>query len=112
MFVADIFESFHGEVNGHHQGRLVTFIRLSGCNLRCPYCDTKETWDQLYGECLSPLQILDRVKKFGNSHICLTGGEPLIGDKSVLVDLLHILSENGFKISVETNGTISITPFV
>lgn len=111
MFVADIFESFHGEVNGHHQGRVVTFIRLSGCNLRCSYCDTKETWDQLYGENLSPLLILNRVKELGHKHVCITGGEPLL-DKTAVLDLMHILSEEGYRISVETNGTQSITPFV
>ncbi len=111
MFVADIFESFHGEVNGHHQGRIVTFIRLSGCNLRCSYCDTKETWDKLYGENLSPLLILNRVKELGHKHVCITGGEPLL-DKAAVLDLMHILSEEGYRISVETNGTISITPFV
>jgi len=110
MFVAELFESFHGETNGHHQGRVVTFIRLSGCNLKCPYCDTKETWDQLYGENVSPAEILDMVKNFGHKHICITGGEPLMHKEEVL-ELLHVLWWEGYKISVETNGTIDITPF-
>lgn len=110
MFIAEIFESFHGEVNGHHQGRIVTFIRISGCNLKCPYCDTKETWDHLYGENISPLIILNKVRDIGHKHICLTGGEPLL-HKSEVLDLLNVLWSEGYKISVETNGTIDITPF-
>ena len=110
MFIAEIFESFHGEVNGHHQGRIVTFIRLSGCNLKCPYCDTKETWDPLYGENLSLFQILNKLKQLGHKHICLTGGEPLLY-KIAVRDLLHLLWGMGYHISVETNGTIDITPF-
>jgi len=108
MFVAQIFGSFHGEVNGHHQGRMVTFIRLSGCNLRCPYCDTKDTWNQLYGENLSIFQILDKVKEIGNDYVCLTGGEPLL-DYNIVRDLLAVLHEQGYHISVETNGTVSVS---
>jgi 7-carboxy-7-deazaguanine synthase len=47
--IAEIFESIHGEINGHHQGRVCTFIRTSGCNLKCPYCDTPNTQDPKYG---------------------------------------------------------------
>ncbi|MCP4373529.1 MAG: 7-carboxy-7-deazaguanine synthase QueE, partial [Deltaproteobacteria bacterium] len=111
MYVAEIFESFHGEVNGHHQGRAVTFIRLSGCNLRCAYCDTQETWDRLYGTNLNPAQILDIVVYKGRKHVCITGGEPLARDKDELLALIHILSENGYRISVETNGTLDISPY-
>lgn len=111
MYISEIFESFHGEVNGHHQGRKCTFIRKSGCNLRCSYCDTKETWDQFNGKDLSFDQILVDVEAHSNEYICFTGGEPLYGDRELMVDLLCILSEKGYKISVETNGTIDITPF-
>ncbi len=111
MFVSEIFDSFHGECNGHHQGMRVSFVRISGCNLRCPYCDTKETWDQLHGENLDILTILHKLKKLGNKYICITGGEPLIY-KPEVISLLRVLWESGFRISVETNGTIDITPFV
>lgn len=110
MFVNEIFESFHGEINGHHQGRIVTFIRLSGCNLKCTYCDTKETWDPLSGRNISPLTVLNEVRELGHKHICLTGGEPLLYKNDVL-ELLHLLWYEGYYISVETNGTIDISPF-
>lgn len=111
MFVTEIFESFHGEVNGHHQGRQVTFIRLSGCNMTCPYCDTQKTWNPFKGVDMSPDQILHEVQRLGNKYICLTGGEPLLHKDNVL-ELLHILWwHHSRKISVETNGTIDITPF-
>lgn len=110
MFVAEIFESIHGEVNGHHQGRITTFIRLSGCNLKCPYCDTKKTWDPLYGLNLTVPAILEQVQSFGNKYICLTGGEPLL-DEKMAIELLKVLWRQGYHISVETNGTIDITPF-
>lgn len=110
MFIAEIFESFHGEVNGHHQGRMVTFIRLSGCNLKCPYCDTKQTQDPLYGLNLTIPAILNQVNELGNKHVCLTGGEPLL-DKSAVLELLNLLWWEDYLISVETNGTISISGF-
>jgi len=110
MNVAEIFSSIHGEVNGHHQGRLVTFIRLSGCNLKCSYCDTKETQNSDYGTPMSIHDILRKVQEFGNDCICLTGGEPLYHD-DVIKELLKILWLSGYAISVETNGTTDITPF-
>jgi len=110
MKVAEIFESFNGECNGHHQGRLVTFIRLSGCNLKCPYCDTAHTQDKNYGTDMNIDRIINNVEQFGNDYICLTGGEPLLRTKPVL-ELLKTLWERDYHISVETNGTIDITPF-
>ncbi len=110
MKVAEIFESFNGECNGHHQGRLVTFIRLSGCNLRCPYCDTAHTQNKDFGADMDIDEIMNNVELLGNNYICLTGGEPLLRTKQVL-ELLKILWFGGYRISVETNGTIDITPF-
>lgn len=109
MNVAEIFESIHGECNGHHQGRLVTFIRLSGCNLKCSYCDTPETQDFGFGKEMLIIDIVKAVRDLGNEYICITGGEPLVRD---YVDfLLHQLWEEGFHISLETNGTIDISPY-
>lgn len=112
MKIAEIFPSIHGEINGHHQGRMCTFIRISGCNLQppCWYCDTAHTQDSNYGTELSTLQIIRRIKDCQNKYVCLTGGEPLLNKPKVL-DLLYWLWKEKFSISVETNGTIDITPF-
>lgn len=109
MRVAEIFSSIHGECNGHLQGRVVSFIRLSGCNLRCYYCDTEETQSKEYGKEISILEICCEIDRLGNRHVCITGGEPLLSPS--ISELLHELWYKGYKISVETNGTISITPY-
>lgn len=109
MYVAEIFKSIHGEVNGHHQGRLVGFIRLSGCNLTCSYCDTPETMYAFYGKQMSIIDIVSKVAEMDVKHVCITGGEPLLKMEKLLV-LLSILHEMGLKISIETNGTMDIAP--
>lgn len=110
MKVAEIFPSIHGEVNGHHQGRMCTFVRFSGCNCKCWYCDTAHTQNPNYGTEMSVMQIIHRVQEIGNKYICLTGGEPLL-QKIEVEKLLYWLWQNKFSVSVETNGTIDITPF-
>lgn len=110
MKIAEIFPSIHGEVNGHHQGMMCTFIRISGCNLKCWYCDTAHTQDSNYGTEMSILQILQRVNEHKNKYVCLTGGEPLLNKPDIL-QLLFYLQQENFIVSVETNGTIDITPF-
>jgi len=109
MQIAEIFSSIAGECNGFHQGRLVTFIRTSGCSLQCSYCDTKETQDFNFGTYMDTDAIIEKVESFENEYICITGGEPLLHPSIIL--LLNRLSEIGYKISIETNGTIDITPF-
>lgn len=110
MFIFEIFQSIHGEVNGHHQGRIVTFVRVSGCNLRCSYCDTPETQDRLAGVNMTIPEILDTVISLNNDYVCITGGEPLM-NKGQMLELTGLLFDRGFKISVETNGTFDITPY-
>lgn len=109
MRIAEIFESIHGEVNGHHQGRICTFIRTSGCNLQCPYCDTPNTQELTFGSRMTRTEILDQTSNFQNDYICVTGGEPLL--QAEIRHLLESLYYNDFHVSVETNGTIDITPF-
>lgn len=110
MKIAEIFDSIHGEVNGHHQGRMCTFIRISGCLTNCWYCDTKHTQDPNYGIEMSHTQIIQRVKNLNNKYICITGGEPLLNKNEVSL-LLQSLWARNYKISVETNGSIPIDPF-
>jgi organic radical activating enzyme len=100
--ISEIFPSLQGE--GLRQGEPAIFVRLSGCNLRCTFCDTKSAWRD--GIDLSPREIVDRIrsirKTFPASWISLTGGEPFLQDLGPLVNLLK---KEGFRIQVETNGT-------
>lgn len=101
--ITEIFPSIQGE--GLRQGEATLFIRLSGCNLKCPFCDTKYAWDG--GADFTTEQVLEKIKqtklRFPAEWVCVTGGEPLLQDLGSLVKKLK--SEN-FKIQVETNGTI------
>lgn len=96
MKVNEIFYSLQGE--GFYTGTPAVFLRLSGCNLSCRFCDTRhqEGVEMEYGE------ILERVCAYPARHIVITGGEPSLQLNDLLVDMLH---EAGFYIQVETNGT-------
>lgn len=95
--VNEIFSSIQGE--GAWTGIPATFIRFQGCNLRCSWCDTKETWSGP-SQLMTPEEILELVHY---EHVIITGGEPLLHD---LTDLLPALARAGRKIHIETNGTI------
>ena len=101
--ISEIFVSIQGE--GLRQGEATLFIRLSGCNLDCSFCDTRYAHEK--GTEMSVGQILDRVKllreRVAAEWICLTGGEPLLQDIEKLALGLKV---ERFKIQVETNGTI------
>jgi len=100
--IHEIFSSLQGE--GLRQGAPTIFIRLSGCNLRCEFCDTRDAWEEGKGK--SACQIIEQVKllhaDMPTPWICLTGGEPLLQDVGVL---LIGLKEAGFMIQIETNAT-------
>jgi len=101
--ITEIFPSIQGE--GLRQGGATIFIRLSGCNLRCSFCDTKYAWEQ--GQQYSVAQVLEEVrqirKSFPAQWVCLTGGEPLLQD---IDGLTKALKNEGLKIQVETNATV------
>jgi len=101
--VTEIFPSLQGE--GLRQGEATLFVRLSGCNLECSFCDTKYAWKE--GREYSTDQILKKIKKlrlgFPAQWVCLTGGEPLLQE---IDELVRKLKRENFKIQVETNGTI------
>lgn len=101
--IAEIFPSIQGE--GLRQGQATLFIRLSGCNLKCSFCDTKYAWEE--GRERSTAQILEKVKKmmrrFPAQWVCLTGGEPLVQD---LAELVKGLKKESFKVQIETNATL------
>ncbi len=99
MKVNETFLSLQGE--GYFTGTAAFFLRLSGCNLRCPFCDTQH---QSYTE-MSEDEIVAEASRHKPRHIVITGGEPALQLTRTLVDKLH---EAGFFIQVETNGTLPL----
>ncbi|SRR5579864_4030592 len=102
MFIAEIFHSLQGE--GSLIGVPSIFIRTSGCNLRCSWCDTPYTSWQAEGEQLSLDQILEQVATYPARHAVVTGGEPMISPE--IVPLTERLRERGLHITIETAGTV------
>jgi organic radical activating enzyme len=99
----EIFPSVQGE--GLRQGEPTIFVRLSGCNLSCSFCDTKYAWEGGIEMSVDRIrQIIKKIReKFPAQWICLTGGEPLLQN---ILELVESLKKEGHKIQVETNGTI------
>jgi len=100
--VAEIFHSIQGE--GLLTGVPSVFIRTSGCNLRCDWCDTPYASWKPEGEEMSVLEILKEISEWDCSHIVLTGGEPMIAPD--LSELAEALKKQGKHITIETAGTI------
>lgn len=108
MRISEIFSSIDGE--GHHAGGLATFVRFCGCNLGCVYCDSAYACDLRNAEELTVDEVITEVKKRGNKHVTLTGGEPLLQhDLLSLVDRLVI---DRFSVNIETNGSLSISDLI
>lgn len=91
-------------------GELACFIRLSGCNLRCSYCDTKYALENNSGEELSIEKIIEKVDKIGFKNITITGGEPL--SHKDIDELISKLLNKGYNINIETNGSIDIKNYL
>lgn len=102
MKVSEIFHSIEGE--GIAVGKPEVFVRLSGCNLRCRWCDTKYTWEAEEREEISFDQIIDEIKSFPCKNVSITGGEPLL--REGVLELVKSLKSMGYWIQVNTNGTI------
>lgn len=100
--ITEIFRSLQGEADS--VGWPTTFVRLTGCPLRCRYCDTAYAFTG--GEVRTLAQILERVRELGAHHVCVTGGEPL-AQRNVL-PLLTALCDAGHRVSLETSGALPI----
>lgn len=102
LLVSEIFYSLQGETS--LSGVRFAFVRLTGCNLRCTYCDS--TYAFKGGTAMSIDKILNTVQSYGVEHVLLTGGEPLLQRNAPL--LAKKLLEKGYQVSIETHGEISI----
>lgn len=100
--INELFCSLQGE--GKLAGVPSVFVRTSGCNLRCWFCDSYHTSWEPTGAWLSVDDLLDRINQFDANHVVLTGGEPMIHEESIR--LLDELDDRGYHTTVETNGTI------
>src|ERR1700741_3275509 len=102
MKIAEVFYSIQGE--GILAGVPSVFVRTSGCNLRCSWCDTPYTSWQPEGRELPLDQIVDAARAPGCHHGVVAGGEPMIAPE--IVPLTERLRESGLHITIETAGTV------
>ena len=100
--IAEIFHSLQGEADAC--GWRTAFIRLTGCPLRCVWCDTEYAFHG--GQWHSIAEILTRVASFQSRHVCVTGGEPLAQKRCLI--LLRTLCDQGYEVSLETSGALDV----
>lgn len=99
--INEIFYSIQGETT--YAGLPTVFVRTTGCNLRCNYCDTKYSYYE--GDFFSLEKILDEIGKYKAQYVCITGGEPLLQKETLT--LMTALCDLGYKVSLETSGSKS-----
>lgn len=100
--ITEIFHSLQGETS--RMGLPTVFIRLTGCPLRCGYCDSAYAF--YGGEMLHFDEILQKVAAFSPKFVCVTGGEPLAQKNAI--PFLRLLCDKGYDVSLETSGSVSI----
>ncbi len=100
--VSEIFYSLQGETRT--VGLPTVFVRLTGCPLRCHWCDTEHAFRG--GELLSMAAILEQVAKYAPKYVTVTGGEPLA--QKACLPLLTALADQGYEVSLETSGAITL----
>lgn len=107
--VAEIFTSINGE--GTRAGQTAVFVRFTGCNLNCSYCDTKWANEpNAEYKLMADREILSRIKETRIKNVTLTGGEPLL--REGIHELLEEIAKDGFlQAEIETNGSIDLKPF-
>jgi 7-carboxy-7-deazaguanine synthase len=101
--VSEVFHSIQGEST--RVGLPTTFVRLTGCPLRCVWCDTEYAFSG--GESRTIAEVLDRVAALGCRTVCVTGGEPLA--QKACLPLLTALCDAGYSVSLETSGALDIS---
>jgi 7-carboxy-7-deazaguanine synthase len=113
MLINDIFQSINGECSSQHQGSLCTFIRFAGCDLRCKWCDTKQSQTTKGSKEMSVRSVMRKVNSHKYKNVVITGGEPLV-QRGELLKLIAALNLNHYNISIETNGAheIPAIPYV
>jgi 7-carboxy-7-deazaguanine synthase len=102
MKVCEIFASIQGEST--YAGLPCIFVRMTGCNLRCTYCDTTYAYDE--GTEMTMGEIIDAVRSYGFDLVEITGGEPLLQKDAGA--LISRLLDSDFKVLVETNGSVDV----
>ncbi|MEF8874702.1 MAG: radical SAM protein [Candidatus Thermoplasmatota archaeon] len=105
MEICEIFHSIQGE--GTDIGLPTIFVRTSGCNLRCEWCDTSYAWEG--GEDIDTREIKEKLDEIRCKRVCITGGEPLLQEETL--DFINLLLPS-YEISLETNGSIDISEVV
>ncbi len=101
--ITEIFHSLQGE--SRSVGLPTTFVRLTGCPLRCSYCDTEHAFQG--GERLTLDQIVEQVDALGSHYVTVTGGEPLV--QKAVYPLMRRLCDQGYRVSLETGGMVDIS---
>ena len=101
--ISEIFHSIQGESS--RVGLPTVFVRLTGCPLRCVWCDTEYAFSG--GEMMSLTEVLAKVAEFNCKTICVTGGEPLA--QKACIELLQALCDAGYSVSLETSGALDIS---
>src|SRR5208283_3958234 len=102
--ICEIFEDIEGE--GKFQGYPTFFIRVTGCNLRCSWCDNKYAY--FNGKITSLNSILKKTVKSPYKFISITGGEPLLYKEEIVLLIKKIKEKHKKNVTLETNGSISI----
>jgi 7-carboxy-7-deazaguanine synthase len=101
--ITEIFHSLQGE--SRPAGYPTAFVRLTGCPLRCVYCDTSYAFQG--GSRLAVSEVLEQISAFRVRHVCVTGGEPLA--QPACLELLVALCDAGYAVSLETSGALDIS---
>lgn len=100
--ITEIFFSLQGEAR--NVGLPTVFVRLTGCPLRCTYCDTEYAFTG--GDWYEIEDIIEKVKQYGTRHVTVTGGEPLA--QKNCIELLQKLCDAGYEVSLETSGALAV----